>query len=171
MKKYDIYIGIDPDCERSGVAYLERSKRALKLASCTFFELYDYLLRLKEETSSKGLKMVVIVEAGYLITTHWHLSRADNLRLAAAKGNSAGRNHETARKIVEMCQYLELDYKAVKPVKKCWRGKDRKITHEELKAITNIDRGRTNQEERDAALLAWLYADLPILMPISSVFS
>ena len=49
------------------------------------------------------------------------------------------------------------------------KGKDRKITAEELKAFTGVT-GRTNQEGRDAALLAWEYAGLPIKMrPIKFV--
>jgi hypothetical protein len=42
-----------------------------------------------------------------------------------------------------------------------WHGRDGKITQEEIAAFTGID-GRHNQEERDAALLAWIYAGLPI---------
>lgn len=39
--------------------------------------------------------------------------------------------------------------------------KDGKITHEELAYFTGI-MGRTNTEMRDAALLAWNHAGLPI---------
>jgi hypothetical protein len=42
-----------------------------------------------------------------------------------------------------------------------WNGKDGKITHEELAAFTGL-KGRTNQEERDAALIAWNYAGFPL---------
>jgi hypothetical protein len=45
---------------------------------------------------------------------------------------------------------------------KCWHGKDRKITKEELEEITLQKLGRLNQEGRDAALLAWDYAGLPM---------
>jgi hypothetical protein len=43
-----------------------------------------------------------------------------------------------------------------------WRGKDRKITQEELAAIVGQELPRTNQEGRDAALLAWVMAGLPL---------
>ena len=42
-----------------------------------------------------------------------------------------------------------------------WQGKDGKITQQEIASFTGIT-GRNNQEERDAALLAWVYAGLPI---------
>ena len=42
-----------------------------------------------------------------------------------------------------------------------WKGKDGKITHDELAAFTGI-MGRTNQEGRDAALLAWTWAGFPL---------
>lgn len=47
------------------------------------------------------------------------------------------------------------------PLFKCWKGKDRKITDEEIKCFMPI-KGRTNQESRDAALLAWVFSGLPI---------
>ena len=51
---------------------------------------------------------------------------------------------------------------------KCWKGKDRKITHEELDTIvrwvndTGLPRKRSNQEERDALLLAGEKSGFPI---------
>jgi hypothetical protein len=65
------------------------------------------------------------------------------------------------RKIVECAQYYGLEVVERLPLKKIWKGKDGKITDAEIKAFMPIQ-GRTNQEERDAALLAWDYAGLPI---------
>ena len=47
------------------------------------------------------------------------------------------------------------------PLRKIWKGKDGKITDEEIKAFMPIIE-RTNQEERDAALLAWNEAGFPM---------
>jgi hypothetical protein len=49
----------------------------------------------------------------------------------------------------------------MKPLKKNWKGKDGKITHKELALFTGLT-GRTNQEARDAGLIAWIFAGLPI---------
>ena len=50
----------------------------------------------------------------------------------------------------------------MKPLKKCWRGTGGKITQEELEYMTGkLDR-RVSQDARDAALMAWWFAGLPI---------
>jgi hypothetical protein len=46
-------------------------------------------------------------------------------------------------------------------LRKIWKGTDGKITQDELEQITGI-KGKTNQDGRDAALLAWVFAELPI---------
>lgn len=108
-----------------------------------------------------GKNYIVIIEAGWLNKSNWHLSRKDTKAVAAAKGNSAGRNHETGRKIAEICQYYNIPHMLVRPLKKMWKGRDGKITREEIAAFTGIT-GRNNQEARDALLLAWEYAGLPV---------
>lgn len=159
--KYDFIIGIDPDVDRNGIAVLQPKSRKLETGTKSFFELYDYLKAFKAQAEERGATVIVVVEAGWLIKTNWHLNSREGIRTASAKGNSAGRNHETGRKIVEMCDYLGMVHAEVKPYQKCWAGPDRKITHEELASFTGLS-GHTNQEARDAALIAWLYGNLPI---------
>lgn len=168
MKKYQNIIGIDPDVDRSGVAFLEVSTRKIKVSTLAFPELLDYLQTLEHREEITGQSVAVVVEASWLITHNWHTRSGDNRRVSAAKGNSTGRNHEVGRKIVEMCKHYGLEVVEQLPLKKCWQGKDGKITHEELTYFTRIT-GRTNQEARDAALIAWNYAGLPIrVKPIIS---
>lgn len=154
----DIIIAIDPDVERSGVATLAIKERKLGTFSLTFPELMDALQLFLPD------KVLVVVEAGWLNQSHWHLTARDTPRLAAAKGNSTGRNHEVGRKIVEMAKHYGLTVDEVKPLRKCWRGKDGKITHEELAQFIPGLPKRTTQDIRDAALLAWTYAGFPIRM-------
>ena len=157
---YDNIIAIDPDVAKSGVAHLQTSTRKLEVTNLDFGTLLDYLQHAKSDHIKADDKLVVVVEAGWLIRSNWHLRRGDNARIASAKGNSAGRNHETGRKIVEMCKHYGLEVVEHLPLRKCWRGKDSKITQDELEALTGF-RGRTNQDARDAALLAWYYSGLP----------
>lgn len=159
--KYDNIIAIDPDVEKSGVAYLKPSTRQLKVSNLEFPLLLEYLQKAKQKRDETKESLVVIVEAGWLIESNWHLHKGDNVRTASAKGNSAGRNHETGRKIVEMCRYYGLEVVEHIPLRKCWKGKDGKITHDELASFTGL-KGKTNQDVRDAALLAWSFANLPI---------
>lgn len=160
-KKHANIIAVDPDVDKNGVAYLKPSTRQLEVSNLTFPELLDYLQSAKKVRDETKETLIIVVEAGWLVKSNWHLKNKDNKKIASAKGNSAGRNHEVGRKIVEMCKHYELDVIERYPLKKRWKGSDGKITHEELKYFTGL-MGRTNQEGRDAALLAWDWAGLPI---------
>ncbi len=165
--KEDVIIAIDPDVDKNGVAFLEVESRKLEVTSLTFPQLLDYLQSAKAMSEQTGQTYKVLIEAGWLNKSHWHVNPKDSRRLASAKGNSAGRNHEVGRKIAEMCKHWEIPYELIKPLALkvggayLWKGKDGKITHEELAYFTGL-MGRTNQEVRDATLIAWSYAKLPI---------
>jgi hypothetical protein len=173
MKKYTHIIGIDPDVEKSGAAYLHVPTRKMECSSMTFPQLIDYLQFVKTEIEDEkmlagfgyndGEQAIVVVEAGWLNKSNWHLKNNDSKRVASAKGNSAGRNHETGRKIVEIAKHYGFDVHEQRPLKKIWKGKDGKITAEEFEAITGV-MGRTSQDIRDAGLIAWNFAELPMIM-------
>lgn len=166
--KIDYIIGIDPDVDRSGIALLNVGLRKLEeVQALPFPETLEYLRLTYRRMRVKELRMLVVIEAGWLNKSHWHLTPYDNKQAAAAKGNATGRNHETGRKLVEMLRYWQIPCAECRPlalkVGGChlWKGRDGKITAEELKRVTEYAR-RTNQEGRDAALLAWSYAGMPI---------
>lgn len=161
MKKYDVVIGIDPDVDKSGVAYVEPESRILEAMSLTFADLLDYLQELRDILTERGQTFVVVIEAGWLNKAHWHVGKGGSAARSAAIGNHTGRNHEVGRKIVEMCRHYGIEVVEQPPLRKMWKGKDSKITHEELQIFTGIT-DKTNQETRDAALIAWEYAGLPI---------
>ena len=157
---YDLIIGIDPDVDKSGFATLDVNKRAITVTSLPFPEIAAHEIRYLADLG--GAKIVVVVEASWMIHGNWHVNQFDRRNKAAAKGYDVGRNHQVGKLIVEMCKYYNIPVVEHIPLQKCWSGKDRKITHEELTQFCPIDKTRTNQEERDAALLAWCFADLPI---------
>jgi hypothetical protein len=159
--KYDTIVAIDPDVDKSGVAELSPQNRLLEVTSLTFPQLMDYLQARKNMSEAAHTSLVVVVEAGWLNSSNWHLKDGDSKRIASAKGNSTGRNHETGRKIVDMCRHYGIETVEMRPLKKNWKGKDGKIAHEELALFTGLT-GRTNQEARDAGLIAWIFAGLPI---------
>jgi hypothetical protein len=152
----DIIIGIDPDVKKSGVGVVSRERKGVEVFSRSFPELLEYLKMAATHTD-----VVVVVEASWKISHNWHTHRGDSKGTVARKGNDAGRCHEVGRKIVECARYYGLEVVEKLPLKKIWKGKDGKITHEEISAFMAIGK-RSNQEERDAALLAWDYAGLPI---------
>jgi hypothetical protein len=156
------FIGIDPDVDKNGVAIVEKESRHLECAALTFADTLAYLQWVANRATETEAKVKVCVEAGWLDRTNWHLSKWDNRGQVVAKGVSQGRNEQVSRLLGEMCQSYGLDWMHIKPLRKIWKGKDRKITHDELCAVTGMVYGRTNQEMRDAALIAWVAAGLPI---------
>ncbi|MBP3245536.1 MAG: hypothetical protein J6M59_10615 [Bacteroidaceae bacterium] len=162
MKKYDNIIGIDPDSKKNGVAFVEVATKKLEVASLDFWQLYSYLTFVKEQSVKNGKTVLVVVEHSSYTAHNWHMRGGTNRAVSSRMGYDVGRCHRTGELIEEMCDNLGLECQKQVPLSKCWKGQDRKITHEEIVSITGLIAKRTNQEERDAVLLAWTTASLPI---------
>ena len=159
--RYDNIIAIDPDKEKSGVAYLQPSARKLELSNLAFPLLLEYLQHAQKQSAEMQESLIVVVEAGWMnAKSCFHAAQGKQAEKIA---KDVGANHETGRKIIEMCEHYGIEVMPHAPLVKCWKGKDRKITHDELASFTGI-MGRTNQDARDAGLLAWVFAGLPIRM-------
>ncbi len=165
--KPDVVIGIDPDCEESGYAYLLVEARSLVLDRLKFPELIEWVLKEHKRLTEQNKRLVVVVERGWFNLTNYHLKPGASANVASRIGMSIGRNHETGRKILEMFKYCGVATDTIDPLRKCWKGKDGKITAEEFTMITGVT-GRHNQDERDAGLIAWIYANLPLRMKITN---
>lgn len=159
--KYQNVIGIDPDIDKSGVGFLEVTTRKLEVSTLSFPALMDYFDHVVERGKKTGQSVIVVVEASWMMKSNWHLKFGSRKEYAAATGYKVGQNHQTGRLICEMARAKGLEVLEHAPLRKCWKGKDGKITADELQQITGLI-GRTNQESRDAALLAWCYANLPM---------
>ena len=137
MKKYDILIGIDPDCKKSGIAI--KRGGTLEVSTITFFDLLDTLKAVKNDN------VLIRIEAGWLNKKSNFHGRAGQSKVVGERiAAKVGANHETGRKIVEMCEYVGLTYEEVRPSSSKW-------TPEFFTAITGIK--TKNQEEIDAAVL------------------
>ena len=159
----EIVIGIDPDVEASGVAELNTVTRTIKLFNLDFNGLCSYLRKIKQEF---GDLAQIHIEDSSNTTHNWHLSsRYGSSARAARIGYDVGRNHQLCFDVYDYACQLGLDISRQMPFKKCWKGKDGKITHEEISSFIPIQQKKTNQEQRDAALIAWLCAGLPIYIP------
>lgn len=165
-KSNPFYIGIDPDVQKSGVAYLNINTRELDIKTLTFPQTLDYLKQAKEYANLNGVGYKVIIEAGWMNRGNWHLKYHDGRAASAAKGVDQGRNEQTSRLLGEMCEHWGIAYEFKKPLPKCWSGHDKKITQDELQEVTGQKIARTNQEGRDAALLAWDKAGFPIRISV-----
>jgi len=137
MKK--VFIGIDPDVEKSGFAFTDG--KITTLQNLTFFQLYDTLIDYQKRYRES---LNVYIECGFLNKGNWHKTSGSN-SVNAQIGQRTGANHETAKKIVEMCEYLGIESVKVKPTKS-------KVNADFFKQITKIGL-RTNQEQRDAYML------------------
>lgn len=155
---HDIIIGIDPDVEASGVATLIRRTKKIDATTMKLPALMDYLRRVRYPT----LTVAVVVEASWTTAHNFHSLPSDSKAVATKKGYHVGRNHQIGIDIADIARHFSLDVRLQPPLRKIWKGKDRKITHEEICAITGYTAKRSNQEERDAMLLAWTSANLPI---------
>lgn len=169
--KYDFIVGIDPDVDKSGFALLDVATRSIMAVEAFDFAhiAIEELPIISQKVKESGKNIVVVVEAAWMIHGNWHLTERGRKQYAAATGYKVGCNHQVGKLIVEMCKAYEIPVVEHIPLRKCWSGKDRKITHEELIQFCPVDKNRTNQEMRDAALLAWSFADFPIrLKPLKS---
>ena len=163
-----IYIGIDPDVNQSGVARVDKEMGKSKVWAdhLPFPLLLDYLLTIKEVARLQNATLVVLVEASWKIGHNWHLKPSDSKAVAAAKGNAVGAMQQVGKLLVEFCQEKGIDVIEQIPLKKCWKGKDGKITHAEITSLCGWDRKRSNPEERDALLIAYNASGLPMRMKL-----
>lgn len=136
----EVIIGIDPDLEKSGVAV--KSSDGLQLLNLTFVELKD----LMEEKCAVIKK--VVVEAGWLNTK----SNFRNIqtRLVAEKtAKNVGENHATGKLIVQLIESMGISVELIRPTRS-------KLNATDFNRITGWT-GRSNQEQRDAAILILNY--------------
>lgn len=156
--KYDLVIGIDPDVDKSGLAIINTNSKEMELHDMTFYEMCRYFDMLAEKQKVQAFKFVVIIEAGWKNVNNWHLGFGDNSRTAAKKGEHVGRNKQVGLCLTQYAKDgLGLPVIEQKPLRKIWKGRGKKITAEELEKLTGYSK-QSNQEKRDAALLAYFFA-------------
>lgn len=173
MNHYRTILGVDPDIEKSGFALLDCESRTFEqLSALSFTDITSYLSRMAANEKYKNT-LIVIEDSD--TSTNWHcgsiiydkhLTIEQKVRKAAAIGRSAGLCHAVFRMLKEYAEALGFEVKAKKPLKKMWRGTDGKISHNELKVFVSGLPARTNQEIRDAIMLAWDEAGFPIRISV-----
>lgn len=148
MNQEKIIVGIDPDIKKSGVAFL--TPHGVTILSLQFMELVDYISKFSESD------LIIAVEAGYLNKSNWHL-RGGNVKKNAEIGRRTGENHAVAKILVETLRGLGYRVEELRPLAKVWKkGKISRVELSELLEDERIVASKvvTNQEERDAVLLA-----------------
>ena len=145
-------IAIDPDVTKSGVAVLDVTSKGLSIYAMSFPDLIDFIYSFPDKESIR-----IAVEAGWLNRKSNFHGYYGNRGERIAK--NVGANHETGKKIVEMCEHKGYFISLVKPLEKRWKGARGKITHSELESVLKgrriaLNKKGTNQDERDSILIA-----------------
>ena len=138
------YIGIDPDVKKSGVCVWDARSRSIDRLEClSFFDLFRRLESIAEHKEH----VQVIVDAGWLNKSNFHARAGMSHKANAIIGECTGANHETGKKIIEMCEYFGLPHELHRPTTS-------KVDADYFKKITGYCL-TTNQEMRDAAMLVF----------------
>lgn len=134
-------MGIDPDIDKSGVAFGMGGK-VVRLECMDLFELYDFFLE------NRSVIKKVYLEASWLIKkSNWHEDKNRNSLTRQKNAYDVGRNHSVGQQIEKALQRLNINYIAIKPYAS-------KKNHEEFCRMTKWPVSvRTNQEKRDAGML------------------
>jgi len=140
-----LYIGIDPDVDKSGFAVWNKpaqkfeSIEALGLAEImSFFQVMKISIE------------IVVIEAGYMNKGNRHTFKGQTVAAAAKTGENVGRNHQRGMDIVEILEWMKIPYRLQKPITPN-KWKDDAAY---FKTITGWH-GKTNPEKRDAAMLVY----------------
>ena len=171
-----LLVGIDPDTKASGWAVIDLSNRTVHLETISFFRILDQLdffaslCRLNEYRGEKEYPYRFVVEDIWTVAHNWHVSPRDNRLTISKKGYHIGRCSMVGQLIYEAIGAHFFPRIAQPPLRKVWRGTDGKITHSELLELCEkLDlklppskQKQTNQEERDALLLALHHIATPI---------
>lgn len=153
----DFIIGIDPDSEASGYAVLDRRERSIELWTFSFPELVLRLLVLVKNKTS----VLLVIEDVWTNSANWHIKQGQTPAAIAKIGYTMGLCARTGSSIYELAIALGLHVCAQRPLAKHWKSPTKKISHAELVDYLRQMRVEpshpfksSNQEERDAALLA-----------------
>ena len=161
MRREGFVIGIDPDVEKSGLAVLNCATREFDVVKAVSFPCAIDTLGAYADILKAGVDVIVVIEDSDL-SVNWHYNSRDSKAVCAAKGRSVGMCHATARHLKECAEAYGLEVVQMKPLRKCWKGRDGKITHAEAAYFMRGLPKQTNQEMRDSCLLCYAYADFPI---------
>lgn len=169
-----ILVGIDPDTKASGWAVIDLSDRTVHLETLPFMDILALLTEWRREVDDHYLdesySYRFVVEDIWTVAHNWHVSARDNRQTISKKGYHIGRCSMVGQLIYEAIGAHFFPRIAQPPLRKVWRGADGKITHPEiLELCEKLDLilppsklKQTNQEERDALLLALHHIATPI---------
>lgn len=171
---HNLIIGIDPDTKASGWACIDLQERKIHLETQPLLSILDLLDEWRVEVDEGYLDIEYtyrfVLEDIWSTAHNWHTSPRDNHRVVAKKGYHLGKCSMVGETLRDAITRKGFPLICQPPLAKIWKGTDRKITHEEFVEVCKRHRltldkrhlNRTNQEERDAGLLAIHHLNTPI---------
>ena len=158
----DQIIAIDPDIEKNGVCVIVHNRVEMFLFNFSTLVFVFFKNIRAQMDANPGLKTHLFVEAGYLNKVYFNPNNSNTFIVSKINRN-IGENHASSKLIIESADYYGLNPTPVLPVRSTnYRTRGKKITHPQfLKMLERnslfTDAVQTNQEVRDAALLAVTY--------------
>lgn len=136
-----IHIGIDPDVEKSGIAVWDSELKQFDfIQRLTFWQIIDVI-----DAYSEPIE--VVIEAGWLSKkSNWHGNTKQSKQVGETIAKNVGRNHQIGILLEQYCKLSNIRCLLMPP-----RGK---VIESTFVNLTKWD-SKTNQDERDAAMLVW----------------
>lgn len=155
-------IAIDPDLEKNGVCVIVHNR--VELFTFNFNTLvFVFFKNIRAQLDSNpALKVKVFVEAGFLNKVYYQPYNSNSFIIGKINRN-IGENHATSKLIIESANFYNLDPIPCLPVRSTnYRDRGKKISHPQFVKMLQLNNlccnaEVTNQEIRDAALLAVTY--------------
>lgn len=141
MQGTKLYLGVDPDSTKSGIALWDASeKKLLECKSVNFFEVLHLLDIIKDQ------KGIAHIEAGWLNKkSNFHSAQGSSVREKIAK--NVGHCEMVSKLLIEYCDLHNIRYRTIKPT----RSKEQNNYIFKQSGWT----GRTSQDVRDAVALVY----------------
>jgi hypothetical protein len=139
--KPDLYIGIDPDLTKCGVAFWRPTLKSLDLELMSVPAIIRHL-----DIIRKGdLTFEVIIEAGWL-NKKSNFRTTQNKAVGESIARNVGENSASGKIVAQACAELDIPHKLIRPTKS-------KVTWQFFEQLTGIK--TKNQELIDAGMLVY----------------
>lgn len=171
---HNLIIGIDPDTDASGWACIDLATREVRLERLTIPEIARLLQEWEVETQEGYLDTEYtyrfVLENVWSNSHNRHIGSQKSPQAIAKTGYNLGRCAKTGEDIRDLIYEYGFPIICQAPLPKVWKGTDRKITKPEIVKVCEDHRlllpkekiNGTNQDERDALLLAIHHLGTPI---------
>jgi hypothetical protein len=151
-----VYVGVDPDIYKSGVAIIKDGE--IETRSITFYDFVFNFISMLQAIKDKGREVIVYVEGSWLIkqTYKKHLIYNTSNVIKRIVYN-VGMNHAVGLKLCEILDKKNIETKIVDPLRIEKKVNTIQVIDACISHNIYLKTRLKNQEERDAALLVVHY--------------